>query len=216
MVVTKSNSLKFKQSQRHEYVQRASRTLLIATISPCARHAIHTRNTLEHATDMFNLSPRESKSALSNHTSKSSSSQECHELPRKLSPLVLMSLPLSDLCWTFGGPTVNEKEGTTNIPSLSEWSEDQVREWLDNISSGRFARLVLPEGMRDGKGLLKLESSSFTEMFAAETLRSARSREEGASWQIAGPNDHSNLARLLYNLVRNLEPSIEAKRCSLN
>eukprot|EP00961_Rhodomonas_salina_P302836 3940998-Rhodomonas_salina.8 len=46
--------------------------------------------------------------------------------------------------------------------------------WLGNVAHGRFSRLVLPEGKRDGTGLLSLTPTNLAEMFETETLRNAR------------------------------------------
>ena len=39
---------------------------------------------------------------------------------------------------------------------MEEWTEEDVLAWLGYTAGGRFSKLVLPEGKKDGKGLISL------------------------------------------------------------
>eukprot|EP00392_Amoebophrya_sp_AT5.2_P003374 g3379.t1 len=180
--------------------------LLLACLSPCARDAVHSRNTLSHVCDMF---------------------------PHRHSQFeVRLDLPL------YVGVEKNPVGIGGGKSSLKDWSEADVERWLGSVAGGRFSRIVLPEGFRDGKGLLRFvgmkaallqvpesESEGETgaqtergeeaagggegnenvpslyELFANEEMRRARVNEEGASWNIAGPENLSKISRLFKALV---------------
>jgi len=142
-----------------------SRLIIVATVSPCARDAIHTRNTLNHVCDLG----ADPEYAIRN---------------------CVLDLPL----FLFD-PTNQRKP-------LPEWTEDEVSMWLGNVAHGRFARIVLPEGKRDGRGLLSLTPDNLAQMFETETLRNARRSEEGASWNLMATDTVGKLGRLFYRAVQ--------------
>ena len=69
----------------------------------------------------------------------------------------------------------------SHIP-VEQWTAAQVTQWLATAEGGRFAALQLPPGL-DGDGLMKLNLSSLTALFAGQ-LRRARIGEEGEAWVI--------------------------------
>ena len=59
---------------------------------------------------------------------------------------------------------------------VEQWTAAHVQNWLASVDGGRFSMLQVPADL-DGKGLLSLEVSSLTALFAG-TLRKARQGEE--------------------------------------
>jgi len=138
--------------------------IIVATVSPCARDAIHTRNTLNHVCDLGG--------------SPEYSIRNC-----------VLDLPL----YLF-----NPSESKP----MAEWSEAEVSAWLGCVGGGRFSKLVLPEGSKDGHGLLALTPHNLAALFATETMRRARVREEGASWNVAANDAAAKLGRLFHHAVQ--------------
>ncbi|CAD7973072.1 unnamed protein product [Amoebophrya sp. A25] len=110
-------------SSQKETFPTSTRMTIIATVSPCARDAIHSRNTLSHVCDMVG----------------------------RASPSCVLDLPL-ELFYQ----EINVCKETGKAKPIELWSEEDVQKWLGQVAGGRFARIVLPEKFRDGKGLLFL------------------------------------------------------------
>lgn len=66
--------------------------------------------------------------------------------------------------------------------AVERWTSAQVMQWLSTAEGGRFAALQLPPGL-DGAGLMQLNLTSLTALFAGQ-LRRARIGEEGSAWVI--------------------------------
>ena len=113
--------------------------LLISTISPCARDAIHSRNTLAHAGEMRWAMPSSTRGTRSSDREEKNviASRSC-----------VLDLPLSVFY--------------TSDKAMEKWTEADVQNWLGSVAGGRFAKLVLPEGRRDGRGLLSLDSANLS------------------------------------------------------
>lgn len=164
----------------------ASRMVVVATVSPCARDAVHTRNSLNHAVDMKPYSG-----------TKNVYIQDC-----------VLNLPLSTAAGSDAEERINNKR-------MEEWSEDDVFEWLGYAAGGRFSNLTLPERKKDGKGLISLletademkrsgieGESVLAAIFETEVMRASRLNEEGASWNIMGPEGINKLEKLLLAAIR--------------
>ncbi|CAD7962273.1 unnamed protein product [Amoebophrya sp. A120] len=234
---------------RSTHCSTSNSLIIIACISPSARDAVHSRNTLSHVCEMVY-------------------GENC-------CPETVLDLPI-----TLSGHDRKRVE---------DWSEEDVQNWLGSVASGRFARIVLPDGFKDGKGLVKLccgtaasktsarpgfstannrvmdeqqqqqtsdaevsasgsgttssssssgttssataaggtgdgsattnttspaagverdeqvemenQSFQFYQIFETDQLRKARVTEEGASWNIAGPEQVTMIMELFRNLV---------------
>lgn len=96
------------------------------------------------------------------------------------------------------------------------WTAQHVQNWLASVDGGRFSMLQVPPDL-DGKGLVSLEVSSLTALFAG-TLRKARQGEEGNAWVVdntAGDEEtakSSAIARALWGSIRREQESILRKR----
>ena len=96
---------------------------------------------------------------------------------------------------------------------IEEWTPGNVQNWLASVDSGRFSMLQVPADL-DGAGLLSLEVSSLTALFAG-TLRKARQGEEGDAWVVdnaaQGAPASSTIARALWGSIRREQESIKRK-----
>jgi kinesin family protein 2/24 len=81
---------------------------------------------------------------------------------------------------------LNEGAALSHV-AIEHWGSAQVTTWLSTAEGGRFAALVLPTGL-DGAGLMQLNTTSLTALFAGQ-LRQARQGEEGAAWVIDTDTD---------------------------
>ena len=96
---------------------------------------------------------------------------------------------------------------------IEKWTPENVQNWLANVDNGRFSMLQVPAGL-DGAGLLSLEVSSLTALFAG-TLRKARQGEEGDAWVVDNASEDaatsSTIARALWGSIRRERDSIKQK-----
>lgn len=108
----------------------------------------------------------------------------------------------------------------SHIP-VDQWTSAQVTQWLSSAEGGRFAALQLPQGL-DGAGLLQLDLTSLTALFAGQ-LRRARIGEEGSAWVIdtgvadgeAGAGRTSAIGRALWASLRRENQAANLKKASM-
>ena len=143
---------------------QSTQTVIIANISPCARDAIHTRNTLMHVVALASHGDEGKHASTSSQTLKASDTivgngHKCrsghvqNNSHEERQEDCILDLPLQ-LFYT------SEKK-------MEAWSTEDVRKWLGHAAGGRFAKIVLPDGKADGKGLLSyvITSSTFVSTF---------------------------------------------------
>lgn len=98
---------------------------------------------------------------------------------------------------------------------ISDWSPDQLANWLAQVDGGRFAQLVLPTGIA-GRQLAELTSNALSALFEGQ-LRAARRDEEGAAWVERGVRNRGTnaLGSLLWRTLRREEEAIARYRVEM-
>ena len=96
---------------------------------------------------------------------------------------------------------------------VETWTPQHVQNWLATADGGRFSMLQVPADL-DGKGLISLEVSSLTALFAG-TLRKARQGEEGAAWVVDNASQaeqSSAIGRALWGSIRREQEAIRRRQ----
>ena len=100
---------------------------------------------------------------------------------------------------------------------VDTWTPQHVQDWLATADGGRFSMLQVPPDL-DGKGLVSLEVSSLTALFAG-TLRKARQGEEGAAWVVDNVSEQeqsSTIGRALWGSIRREQEAVRRRQAAVN